>query len=319
MDGNYYFFTRDVDPRTTTPQSQDKFCVTKEDGSSMFFLYQSYKKWGMFERDSNSPTIESIETMKWPWESGVTWEGVGGSINSDAVFEFKEVRWSGVVEYNPVNYPETKYGILYSNSDGTMGNQDELKEGLTYARYTNNNKYYLTIQKDADGYRWYYKGKYSDSTVNRTYHAKVTAEELGWPWDNYDWYPVKRSYWMEDMATFDFRNMDNIEKVNKGPYNWSINVTVNSQTYTLTCNNNDPDGTVMPYCKFVGSGPNGNLFALHLCYGNSDNTFRWAWQSYGPTSAPGSYSNQTFGIDSIVWPWDSSVSWTGDPLTIAKN
>ena len=71
LDGNYYFFSRDIDPRTTTPQSQDKFCVTKEDGSSKYFLYESNNKWAMFENDYQSPTIESDTTTLWPWESGI--------------------------------------------------------------------------------------------------------------------------------------------------------------------------------------------------------------------------------------------------------
>ena len=317
--GNYLFFSRNVDPRTTTPQPQDKFCMTLEDGSSKYFLYESNNRWAMFNNDYESPYVESDETTLWPWESGITWNSINGSISSSDVFEFKQVRWTGIVEYNPTNYPETKYGYIYSNSNGTMDNQETLVEGREWARYSNNNKYRLVIQKDADGYRWYYKGKYSDVTTNRTYHAKATIEELGWPWDNYDWYPVKRSYWMDDMSTFDFRNMDNIEKVNKGPYNWSINVTVNSQTYTLTCNNNDPAGTVMPYCKFVGSGPESKLFALYLVYGNSDNTFRWAWNSYGSITTPGSYSNQTFTMGNILWPWDTNIEWSGDNLQITKN
>ena len=318
LDGNYYFFSRDVDPRTTTPQSQDKFCVTKEDGSSKYFLYENNNKWAMFENDYQSPTIESDTTTLWPWESGIVWNGVGGSISADAVLEFKQVRWSGIVEYDPVTYPETKYGYIYSYSDGTMGNQEDvLKEGIKFTRYTTNNEHYLTIQKDSDGYRWYFNGKYSNSTVNRTYHAKATIEELGWPWDNYDWYVVKRDYWMEDVSIFDFRNMDNIEKVNKGPYNWTINVTTkNSETYTLTCNNNDPDGKVMPYCKFVGNGPDGKLYALYLMYGDSDNTFRWVWQSYD-----GGYENSmtTFNIDNIVWPWDPSSGFSSVFSTIVKN
>lgn len=192
-----------------------------------------------------------------------------------------------------------------------MGLQDSLFEGKEFLRYSSNNKYRVYIKKDDDGYRWYFGGKYNEVTQNRTYHAKATIEELGWPWDNYDWYPVKCSYWMEDMVTFDFRNIDNIEKVNKGPYNWTINVTVNSSTYTLTCNNQDPDGTIMTYCKFVGSGLDGNLFALYLGSGNSENTFKWVWKAYGPVTAPGSYSEQIFDMNNIVWPWDSTVSWLG--------
>lgn len=62
MDGNYYFFSRNIDPRTTTPQSQDKFTWTLEDVSSKYFLYESNNRWAMFDNDYQSPTIESDET-----------------------------------------------------------------------------------------------------------------------------------------------------------------------------------------------------------------------------------------------------------------
>ena len=313
QDGNYLFFSRNVDPRTTTPQSQDKFCMTLEDGSSKYFLYENTNRWALFENGSHSPYIESNKTTLWPWESGITWNafnmgGVSGSITPSTVFEFKQVRWTGIVEYNPTEYPETKYGKIYSNSNGTMDNQETLEEGREWARYLNNNKRYLIIQKDDDGYRWYYKGKSGDTTINRTYHAKATIEELGWPWDNYDWYQVKRSRLLEDISTYDFRNMDNIEKVNKGPYNWSINVTTSSHTYTLICNNNDPDGTVMPYCKFVGNGLDGKLYALYLAYGGNDNTFRWVWQPYGSFIHQESYSNQTSAVSESDSNQTSAVS-----------
>ena len=51
-------------------------------------------------------------------------------------------------------------------------------------------------------------------------------------------------------------------------------------------------------------------------YGDSDNTFRWVWQSYD-----GNHQNSMtiFNIDNIVWPWDSSIIWQEKTLTVIKN
>ena len=313
VDGNYYFFNRDINPQTTIPQNGDTFSIAKADGDAPRFYYQSYQKWGMFY--DGSPLVESDTTTLWPWDSNLNW--AYGNMSDSVKFEFKKMRWSGIVKYNPNDYPETGYTI-FSNSDGTMENQEVLEVGKTWLRFDNSayTKSFLTIQQDEDGYRWYYT--YRNYNIDRTYYAAATLEELGWPWDHYDWYPTKRSYWLEGMTIPDFRNMDNIEKVNKGLFNWSINVNVDSNDYTLICNNNDPNGKLMPYCKFIGTGPNSKLYALYLGYGDSDNTFRWIWQEYGSYGGD-AYSDNVFTLDNIAWPWDSSITWQERTLTVIKN
>ena len=51
-------------------------------------------------------------------------------------------------------------------------------------------------------------------------------------------------------------------------------------------------------------------------YGDSDNTFRWVWQSYDGNHQK---SMTIFNIDNIVWPWDSSIIWQEKTLTVIKN
>lgn len=307
IDGNYVYFNGDVDPTTRSPQTGDKFCIAKQDMTIQYFLYQGSGKWGMFQNDGRSPDIESNVTDKWPWDPSVTWSGVSGSISSSAKFEFRKIRWSGITCYTADFVPSA---IIYSGSDLTLDPQETLTEDDVWIRQDTGyhlNKIY--IQHDEDGYRWYadVAGEYNE---NRTYYAKPSLEELGWPWDHYDWYDFQRDYWMAASEYYDFRNMDNVEKVNEGPYNVTVHVTNGSNEYDLICKNNDENSAVMPYCRFKGKTNNDKEVILRLMW-YEQNKYKWILQPYGK----GGYdimSNETFDINSLVWPWDSGITWTSN-------
>ena len=304
--GNYVYFNGDVDPTTRRPQANDKFCVAKDDMSMKYFLYQGGRNvWGMFENDGRSPTAESDETDRWPWEDGIVWSY--GDMPSDTTFEFKKIRWCGMIKYVPAI--DESLRSIYSYSDLTLDPQESLGLDKVWLNQESTyHNYKVFIQQDDDGFRWYLNGYQGNTTVNRTYHAKAGIEELGWPWDNYDWYDVSRDYWQNDGSYFDFRNMDKPDKVNEGPYNWTITVTNGSNSFKLTCKNQDPNGTLMPYARFVGTNTSNEEVILRLMTGSDSNTMRWVLQQYGQEGSI-VMANENVSNTELKWPWDSSITW----------